>query len=91
MKKVIMLASTLKCSVIVKEAASNRSLVSFLRKEKLIGDCQIYSVDVKLDGEKAIEIAFSDQVFDQAETIKGDHTQVIVPAEFVDRFREIVP
>jgi hypothetical protein len=91
MKKVMMLASTLKCSIIVKDLASNRSLVSFLRGKEIIGECKIYSVDLKLGEEKAMEIAFSEETFNEAVTITGNHATVIVPKEYEQQFREVVP
>jgi hypothetical protein len=91
MKRVLMKASELECSVIVKDLASNRSLVSFLRGKDVIKPCSIYSVEVKLDDEKAMEVAFSDQVYAEAVLLRGNHTAIMVPAEFKAEFEGIVP
>jgi hypothetical protein len=91
MKKVIMTASELGCSVIIKDLASNRSLISFLRSKELIKPCQIFSVDMKFGEDKCMEIAFSDAIFNEAVTITGNHATVIVPAEYQKEFREVVP
>jgi hypothetical protein len=91
MKKVLMLASELKCSIVTKDMASHRSLVSFLKGKGMIGECQVYTVDLRIGDAKAIEIAFSDAIFDEAVKIEGQHTTVYVPSEFADKFREVVP
>jgi hypothetical protein len=91
MKRVLMKASELECSVIVRDLASNRSLVSFLRGKDMVKPCSIYSVELRLDGEKAMEVAFSDRVYDEAVLVRGDHTAIMVPAELKAEFEGIVP
>ena len=91
MKKVLLRASELGCSVIIKDLASNRSLVSFLRGKELIKPASIYSVELKLDDEKAMEVAFSDTVYDEAVLLRGNHTAIMVPAELKAEFEGIVP
>jgi hypothetical protein len=91
MKKVLLKASELGCSVIVKDLASNRSLVSFLRSKELIKPCSIYSVEISIDNEKAMEVAFSDEVYAEAILLRGKNTAIMVPAEFRAEFEGIVP
>jgi hypothetical protein len=91
MRKVMILASELKCSIVVKDLASNRSLLSFLKSKNLISEFNVYAVDVKFGDDKGMEVSFSDTLFDEAVKIDGKNTSIIVPKEYEKEFREVVP
>jgi hypothetical protein len=91
MKKVVMTASEIGCSIVVKDMASTRSLLSFLKGKGLIKDFQVYAVDFQIGEAKCMEISFTDNVFDEAVTIEGKISTVIVPAEYKEVFKGIVP
>lgn len=91
MKKVIMIASELGCSIVVKDLASTRSLLSFLKGKEMIKEFQVYAVDFQIAGSKCMEISFTDKVFDEAVTVEGKTSTVIVPAEHKEAFQGIVP